>query len=248
MNLFAEIISSLPQGEIRDVCIGLNWTAVVVDVDGQTQCGLASTMGGDHDHSGDPGVPMAGQIVGLPTSALLADIDGIASPRKSLAVATLNASLRRQPETWTELNAVEVIAEQGQSARIALIGHFPFVDRLRARVKHLDVIDYNPLDGDLPAEAAPDVLPRADFIAITGITLLNGTFESLVALRKPGAQVMMLGPTTPLSPIMFEHGINILAGAIVENIDDVMRVVGQGGNFRQTRRAGVRLVTQTALA
>lgn len=243
MKLFAEIISTLPDGEIRDVCIGLNWTAVVVDIAGQLQCGLASTMGGDHDHSGDAGVPLAGELLGRPTSVLLADVDGVASPRKSLAIAALNASLPRQPETWTELNAVDVIVEHGREARIALIGHFPFVDRLRDKVNHLDVIDYNPLDGDLPAEAAPDVLPRADFIAITGLTLLNGTFESLIALRKPGAKVMMLGPTTPLSPVMFEHGIHILAGSIVENIDAVLRVVSQGGNFRQARRAGVRLVT-----
>lgn len=245
MELFAEIISSLPEGEIRDVCIGLNWTAVVVDVGGNIQCGLASTLGGTHDHSADPGVPMAGQLLGMPSSALLADIDAGDSPRMSLAMATLNATLPRQPETWTELNAVDVIVDQGREARIALIGHFPFVDKLRARVDHLDVIDYNPLKGDLPAEAAPEVLPNADFVAITGLTLLNGTFDSLLALCSPRARVMMLGPSTPLSPVMFDHGVDILAGSIVENIEEVLRVVSQGGNFRQVRKAGVRLVTQT---
>ncbi len=244
MKLFAELIATLPEGEIQDVCIGLNWTAVVVNTDSQVQCGLASTLGGRHDHSGDLGVPLAGQLAGLSTSVLLADIEVGDSPRKSLAMATLNAALPRYPETWTEHNAVDVIAELGGDKRVALIGHFPFVDALRARVNHLDVIDYNPLEGDLPAEAAPEVVPKADFVAITGLTMLNGTFESLIAMCSPSAKVMMLGPSTPLSPVMFDHGLDILAGADIENVPGVMRVVSQGGNFRQVRRAGVRLITQ----
>ena len=243
MKLFEDIIATLPIGEIVDVCIGLNWTAVVVDVDGKLQCGLASTMGGVHEHSGEPKVPLAGQLVGRTTSELLAEIQHYDSPLKSLAMATLNAALPRHPETWTELNAVDVIATQGTGKRIALIGHFPFVDVLRSRVDLLDVIDYNPLDGDLPAEAAAEVLPKADFVALTGLTLLNGTFELLMEMCSSKAQVMMLGPSTPLSLVMFDHGVDILAGSVVDDIQGVMRVVSQGGNFRQVRRAGVRLVT-----
>ncbi len=245
MKLFDEILETLPEGEIQDVCIGLNWTAVVVEVAGQIQCGLASTLGGRHEHTGEPEIPLAGELVGRTTSELLAHIEAFDSPRKSLAMATLNASLPRQPETWTELNAVDVIASQGLGQRVALIGHFPFVEALRTRVDHLDVIDYNPLEGDLPAEAAPQVLPRAEFVAITGLTLLNGTFESLLEMCSPQAEVMMLGPSTPLSPLMFDHGVDILAGSVVEDIDAVMDVVSQGGNFRQVRKAGVRLVTQS---
>ena len=38
-------------------------------------------------------------------------------------------------------------------------------------------------------------------------------------------------------------GIDILCGSVMLDIDPVLRVVGQGGNFRQVRRAGVRTVT-----
>ena len=53
---------------------------------------------------------------------------------------------------------------------------------------------------------------------------------------------MLLGPSTPLSPLLFEHGIDVLSGAIVEAVDPVLSVVIQGGNFRQVHHAGVRLV------
>ncbi len=245
MKLFADIIATMPVGEIQDVCIGLNWTAVVVKVGIQTRCGLASTITGLHEHTGEPEIPQAGQLVGQTTSELLTGIRAWDSPRMSLAMATLNAALPQHPETWTELNAVDMIVSQAADKRVALIGHFPFVEALRLKVDHLDVIDYNPLAGDLPAEAAPQVLPQADFVAITGLTLLNGTFESLLALCSPHARRMMLGPSTPLSPVMFDYGLDILAGSVVEDIAAVMRVVGQGGNFRQVRKAGVRLVTQS---
>jgi uncharacterized protein (DUF4213/DUF364 family) len=53
---------------------------------------------------------------------------------------------------------------------------------------------------------------------------------------------MLLGPSTPLSPLLFKHRIDVLSGAIVEAVDPVLRVVMQGGNFRQVHHAGVRLV------
>ncbi len=247
MNLFEKIQATLPEGTVHDVCIGLNWTAMVVDVGGQLQCGLASTMPGIHEHTGESAIPLAGQLVGRSTSELLAETPSWDSSRMSLAMATLNASLPRYSESWTERNAVDLIATQGDGKRVALVGHFPFVDVLRSKIPHLDVLDYNPLEGDLPAEAAPLVLPKAEFVAITGLTLLNGTFESLLEMCSPNAILMMLGPTTPLTPLMYDYGIDILAGTVVVDIDVVMRVVAQGGNFRQIRRTGTRPVTQVVM-
>jgi uncharacterized protein (DUF4213/DUF364 family) len=54
--------------------------------------------------------------------------------------------------------------------------------------------------------------------------------------------VLALGPTTPLSPVLFDYGVSIASGAVVQQIDAVLRHVQQGANFRQVRRAGVRLV------
>jgi uncharacterized protein (DUF4213/DUF364 family) len=52
---------------------------------------------------------------------------------------------------------------------------------------------------------------------------------------------MVLGPSTPLSPVLFEHGATILSGARVVDEGAVMRTVGQGATFQQVE--GVRLLT-----
>ena len=114
---------------------------------------------------------------------------------------------------------------------------------MKDRVGELVVIERNPRPGDLPAAAAEDVIPQAGVVAITGTTWINQSLEELLALCSPQAHVILLGPSTPLSPILFDHGVDLLCGSIVEKIDPVKRVVLQGGNFRQVHRAGVKLVT-----
>lgn len=52
---------------------------------------------------------------------------------------------------------------------------------------------------------------------------------------------MVLGPSTPLSPVLFEHGAAILAGARVSAEAAALRTIGQGAAFQQVE--GVRPVT-----
>ena len=115
--------------------------------------------------------------------------------------------------------------------------------RLHSRVGKLHVLEMDPQPGDLPETAVQDILPTADVVAITAMTLLNRTLENLLTLCAPHALVILMGPSTPLSPVLFDYGIDMLCGSIVSEIEPVMRTVQQAGNFRQVHRAGVRLVT-----
>ena len=55
--------------------------------------------------------------------------------------------------------------------------------------------------------------------------------------------VLVLGPSTPLSPLLFEYGVHLLSGSVVEDIEAVLQAVSQGANFRQVHQYGVHLVT-----
>ena len=55
------------------------------------------------------------------------------------------------------------------------------------------------------------------------------------------ATVMVLGPSTPLSPVFFDHGVGILSGALAADEGAVLRTVGEGATFRQVE--GVKLLT-----
>lgn len=245
MPIIDDLLATLPAGVVRDVRIGVFWTAVVVEVEGCRRCGLASTMVGpdDHHHSGAADVAAAGNLMDHSSAELAALANASSQLEVSIGMAAINALLPSRPADWVDLNAEQVILERGAGRRVAVIGHFPFLPRCHDVADTLWVLEKHPQGQDLPAEAAGEVIPQADVVAISGTTLMNRTFDDLIALCRPDALVLVLGPSTPLSPLLFEYGVEVLSGAVVENIDAVLRAVGQGANFRQVHRHGVRLVT-----
>ena len=137
----------------------------------------------------------------------------------------------------------DAIRENGRGKRNVLVGHFPFAAALREELDEFAVLELDPKGDDFPVCAAPDLLPQADLVAITGMTFINHTLPELLGYCKPDATIMLLGPSTPLSPILAEFGVSILAGSSVEDIPAVLAAVRQGANFRQVHQAGVRLIT-----
>lgn len=242
MKLINELIHSLPEGRVVHVNIGLHWTAVVVEGESGEQCGLASTLHDEHSH-GIADIPDAGKLEGSNALELASYISEGGATKSSVGMATINALLPRKPNTWVNLNAEDVIAEKGVGKSVVLIGHFPFISRLEKKVERLTVLELNPQPGDHPISTAPEVIPNADVVAITSMTLLNKTLDDNLKLIRPEATVIMLGPTTPLSPILFDYGIDLLCGSIVVDIQAVLQTIRQGANFRQVHKAGVRLVS-----
>jgi len=108
------------------------------------------------------------------------------------------------------------------------------------------VLEERPRPGDLPASAAPEVLPSADIVVITGMAFVNRSLDGLLRLCSTRAHVILAGPSTPLSPILFEHGVHELCGAIVEDVEAVLRAVAAGQGFHGVHQAGVQLVTISA--
>lgn len=245
--LFQQLIASLPEGKLTAIHVGLYWTAVAVEVDGKARCGLATTIGDESHHfTNQPSIPQAGSLLQCTAGELASLANSASLPEVSLGLAAINALLPPQPGRWVDIHAEEVIARHGAGKRVALVGHFPFVPHLRTRLPQLWVLEQDPHEGDLPASAAPEIIPQADVLAITAATLVNHTFEELMALRRPDALTLLLGPTTPLSPLLFEYGLGIISGSIVEDIPSVLCGVAQGANFHQLHRLGVRLVSMTA--
>lgn len=255
MDFLRLLLDAAPEGEVLEVRLGLHWTAVLARVQGELRCGLAATMGGGERHAflphGEPDVPPAGRLTSFTARQLaqwvLPSAEADHHPRLiSIGMAALNALLPSPPEAELAvcegLNASDLIIRLGEGKRVVLVGHFPFVTELRTKLHELTVLELEPQPGDLPAEKAPEVVPEADIVAITSMTLINRTLNGLLALCAPHAIVMLLGPSTPLSPLLFNHGIHLLSGSVVVDPPQVLRLVSEGGTFRQIHRAGVRLV------
>lgn len=228
-------------GLVTDIRVGTHWTAVVVETAHGQRAGLASTQIVHDQEHGRPAVRDAGRLIGLPARELAAWMRAESLTERSIGFATLNALLEVDVAACVERNAEELILERGRGRRVAIIGHFPFVPRVREAASACWVLELNPAAGDLPADRAPELLPQADVVAITGMTLVNDTFETLAALCRPDAYVLVLGATTPLTPLLFDYGVDAVSGTIVTDIPAALAAVSQGANFRQI--AGKRLLT-----
>jgi uncharacterized protein (DUF4213/DUF364 family) len=237
-TILDDLLGTLTQDAgVRSVLVGCHWTVVC-----SRGCGMAATMSAEHPHGHDQ-VRDVGHL--HEKSALeLAELARSLQPLEvSIGVAAINSLIEVNEDQATEINALDVLMEYGRSKKVALVGHFPFISRLRQAVASLWVIEQHPVEGEYPAEAAVDLIPQADVVAITGSALLNHTLDGLLALCHPGIPVMILGPSTPLSPMLFAHGATMLSGVRVVDEQTLIRTVAQGATFRQVE--GVKLLTLT---
>lgn len=236
MNILDNLLDHLSvDSPIRSILVGVHWTVVC-----SRHCGMAATLMEDHPH-GHSQVKDAGCLHTKNARELAEYARSDNLLEASIGVAAINSLLEVDESRAVEVNAIEVLIEHGRGKNMALVGRFPFIPKLRQAVGELWVIEQRPAEGDYPAEAATDLIPKADVVAITSSALINHTLDGLLALRRPEALVMMLGPSTPLSPVLFNLGVNILSGSRVVDEAAVLRTVGQGASFQQVE--GVRLLT-----
>jgi uncharacterized protein (DUF4213/DUF364 family) len=153
----------------------------------------------------------------------------------SIGMAAINSLLEVDDQSCLELNAADLIVEKGNGKRVVIVGHFPFLPRVREKAKELWVIEKNPREGDLDESETDRLIPLADVVAITGTALTNHTIEHLLTLCRPAAFVILLGDTVPLSSVLFEHGVDAVSGTKVINPELALQCVCQGANFRQIR-------------
>jgi len=236
-HVLDDLLSSLPDDAvpIRSVLIGAHWTAVC-----SSHCGLATTIIGDKPHDHATVVRNVGNLHHK-SAQELAEYSLSNNPLEaSIGVAAINSLLDVNEQNAVEMNASEVLIEKGAGKNVALVGHFPFIPRVRKFVGNLWVIEQRPVDEDYPAHSAADLIPRADIVALTASALINHTMDNLLSLCRPEALVIIMGPSTPLSPVLFNYGATIIAGTRVIDEAAVIRTVGQGATFQQVE--GVRLL------
>jgi uncharacterized protein len=236
MTLLNDVLESIDtDAQVRTVLVGVHWTVVC-----SRFCGLASTITGNKPHGHDQ-VRSVGHLHEKSARDLAEYAHSDNPLEASIGVAAINSLLPIDESRAVEINALNVLIEHGRGKSVALVGHFPFISKLRPAVGKLWVIEQQPAEDEHPAESAAELVPKADVVAITSSSLINHTLDGLLSLCRPEALVMMLGPSTPLSPVLFKYGVNILSGSRVVDEGAVLRTVGQGASFQQVE--GVRLLT-----
>jgi hypothetical protein len=214
-GIYEDLLSNLKESKIREVRIGLHMVGVRCK-----KLGL-SLLYQNFQHSG---IAKAGNLTRLSGFELAKYILSWNFVESSVGLATINALIDFQK--GENLNAFDWVKERARGKRIAVIGHFPRTKELKKGYK-VWVFERNPQKGDLPDSAEEYYLPKVEVVMVTGSALINKTMPRILALSK-NAYTIVLGPSTPVSPLWFKYGVDAVAGSRVRNEEEVLKKLTEG--------------------
>ncbi|BAI71992.1 hypothetical protein AZL_013540 [Azospirillum sp. B510] len=225
-RMYQDLVQGVADAEVRRVVTGAKWVLVETG----NGLGLAARQG-----------PAAEDDPGLWTGRSLRDLAAMAAiswdPLEvSVGVAALNAHYNRPDVSGAGGNGLDLFC--AVDGRVVVIGGFP---QIAHRLPRAQVIDMNPREGEHPEAACDWLLPGAEAVAITASAFANRTLPRLLRVAG-GATVAMIGPGTPLTPRLFDYGIQSLAGFVAIDREAVVRIVAGGGESRDFHPYG-RMVT-----
>ena len=217
MNLIDDILNSIEEEPAADIRVGLKYTAVQI----RDRVGLAYTF---QEFSSPP--KSVGNLVGTNTLSLANSLN---LTEASIGTASINALLK--PIDYKVMNVSDHILAIAQNYdKIGIVGRFPFVDSLG---QEAFIFERRPMHGALPDTAAEVLLPKCDLVVISGSTFVNKTLQRLLEISN--GYTFVIGPTTPLTPLLLEYGADVIAGSIVHDAEKALQIVSQGGGTRSLK-------------
>ena len=215
-ELYQQLIGGVPEGiAVKVVLVGNHW----VIVEAESGCGMAMIVSGGR-----------GQYR-LHPDALHMELRDLAAQctswnflEASVGVAALNAWYST-PENATAAGMIiegsgsndgfELYRSVCAAKRVCVVGHFPLIERLSEECD-LSILERAPQAGDYPDPACEYIVPYQDILFCTGITLTNKTMPRLLQLaNRPGESTVLVGPSVVPSPILFDFGVDCMAGSVI---------------------------------
>jgi uncharacterized protein len=235
-EIYDALVSLMPEDlKVEECLVGLHWTLI------RSRCvGMAHTpfdgTGGFGASGASVTSGIGNQMTGMTVRRLAGYVKSWNPFEAALGLAAINSALNT-PESADEflgrpaaqqrnISVFSDYAEKLRGRRVAVIGRFPDLTPLQD-ICELSVLERRPGEGDLPDAACEYVLPGQDFVFLTATTLLNKTLPRLLQLSE-NAYTIMVGPSTPMTPLLFNFGIDALAGTVVLDTDSVWRAAQEG--------------------
>lgn len=191
-------------------------------------------------------MPLSGKLGGRSVKSYLGDLSHANILRKTLAIATLNALSACYWEENKNLEyKIEIdvdsfdVMEVPKGKKSVVIGALvPMLKKLLAADADFKVLEMDSrtlkgkeLEHFAPSKDANVYLPDSDLDVITGVTILNDTLPDLLAMCKPGADVLVTGPTAGMIPdAFFKRGVTVMGGILVTKPDELLDVISEGGS------------------
>jgi uncharacterized protein len=210
---------------ITDVSIFLNW--VIVKSSSSAMSTMLNGMPGLIDPQGMK--TYMGDIIGK--NALEVASEYLAS-RETLKRAVGMAALKSilpLPLHLSEGNAIDKHLDFAREHPTCFIGHFMEAEIWRNEGYPVNIIELFPRQGDIHWDNSHAILAEAELVLMTGLTLVNDTFDEVIK-RTPKAHLrVIMVPTVPVSPVLFDFGLDQIGGTIIENEELTLNYCRLGG-------------------
>lgn len=240
-RIYEALIDSVPAGEtVKNIWTGQYWLLLEASHGG---FGLAQNS------SGQAGFP-TGEFLGRPLREVAAELKSWDFNRASVGLAAINSIHNRLDAPTAaasfsrEGDAFDLFMAGVKGRKVAVIGRFPYLERLSPQTQSLTVLERNPGPGDLPDTAAEFLLPEQDQVFITSSAFINKSMPRLLELCA-SARVGLVGPSTPLAPLLFDFGLSALSGLVVVEGAKVAGSIGESRSCISIFADGVKKVNLT---
>ncbi len=121
--------------------------------------------------------------------------------------------------------------------KVAVVGHFPYIEKLMAPVCDFYILEKEPEDGDYPISACEYILPDCEYVYLTCSSVIDKTLPRLLKLSQNARKITIVGPGTPLAPMLFNHGVKDLSGFIVKDNQRALHIAA-GAEYVKMSVAG----------
>lgn len=138
------------------------------------------------------------------------------SLKRAVGMACLKSILPK-PLQFDEGNAIDRHREFAREHPTCFIGHFSEAELWRSEGSPVDIVELFPRSGDIHWDSSHGVLGQAELVLMTGLTLVNDTFDEVIR-RTPRARCrVIMGPTVPFSPVLFDYGLDQIGGTLIDD-------------------------------
>lgn len=231
-ELYDKLIEGIPQDLAADEIVRGTWFSYV-------KCGGSIGMGAsvNYDHR----MPMfTKSMEGEPLRRVAETIKSWNFYEASVGLAAINAyynSLDTAREAGVMISDSMHVEDRLQDPfimsqkeirdkKVVVIGHFPYIEKLFEPVCELKIIAGEiPQMGDYPDSAAEYLLPESDFVFIRCLSIVDKSLPRYLRLAEKAEKVTLVGPLTPMAPVLFDFGIDDLSGFVVKDTERAMRMI-----------------------
>lgn len=225
-HLIHTISNSADQGQvIEDIRIYTNWVLVKT-----SRWSLSTIFHGMPGLEDKPGMESwMGDWLGKPAlESALELLSCKETLRRAVGMACLKSLLPVQTSIMSG-NAVMMIEAAAARVPTCFIGYFKEAAEWRGMGRPVNIVELFPRPGDIHWNDAEEVLGEAQIVLMSGLTVVNETLAEVIR-RTPRAKIrVMMGPTVPPSPALFDCGLDLLGVTLVSDWTLMARYAELGG-------------------